>query len=78
MKFGQLTREQFFFKNHVENKAGTLVPDLRARFNKITQVNFSEEKLTFFGKFFLLFFFFFSFFFFELVVFLICCQSLWL
>ena len=64
MKFGQLTREQFFFKNHVENKAGTLVPDLRARFNKITQVNFSEEKLTFFRQVILTLFFFFFFFFF--------------
>ena len=59
MKFGQLTREQFFFKNHVENKAGTLVPDLRVRFNKITHVNFSEEKLTVFRQVILTLFFFF-------------------
>ena len=28
MKFGQLTRETFFFKIHAENEAGRLVPDL--------------------------------------------------
>ena len=27
MKFGQLRREIFFFKNHTENEAGRLVPD---------------------------------------------------
>ena len=28
MKFGQLIREMFFFKYHIENEAGRLVPDL--------------------------------------------------
>ena len=38
MKFGQLieyiTRETVYFKNHVENEAGRLVPDLILFFKK--------------------------------------------
>ena len=34
MKFGQLTREVFFFKNHAENDAGRLVTDLFLHFKK--------------------------------------------
>ena len=33
-KLGQLSREIFFFKNHVENKAGRLVPDLFLLYKK--------------------------------------------
>ena len=34
MKFGELTKEIFFFKNYVENEAGRLVSDLFLFFEK--------------------------------------------
>ena len=34
MKFDQLTREIFFLKNHAENNAGRLIPDLFFSFLK--------------------------------------------
>ena len=51
MKFGQLieyNKRHFFFKNHAENKAGRLVPDLFLFFKKaLYKVNASGLQLEF-------------------------------
>ena len=48
MKFGHLTREIFFFKDHAENEAGTPVPDLLFFFKKaLDEVETSGPQLSF-------------------------------
>ena len=50
MKFGQLielTREEFFFKNHAENEAWRLVPDPFLFFkNALLELKISGQQLT--------------------------------
>ena len=51
MKFGQLilyNKKNIFFKNHAENEAGRLVPDLLLLFNEVLyEIKVSILKLSF-------------------------------